>query len=129
MGYDYLTDRTLLSDSDQNYAGAEHSPNPIEEDSKYYLMFGVILLCCSFLGVIGNSISLKYFHSHSKSATSLTYMFISLFDLAASIMLVPIGLSCLNRRKGLYFKNKIFCSTWSIMWNINVRMNVLSIGG
>lgn len=83
-------------------------------------ILGTILCLCTLTCVSGNIIALKYFLSHRKTPSALSYIFISFNDLMILALLIPLQLSLFTGNS--YLRSPTRCSIWAFVWTISRRM-------
>lgn len=88
---------------------------------------GVALVCCTVVGVTGNTLALKYFSSQQKQQgtheprnrdlANLLYIFICSIDICTSIAHFPVAGSLFMKRSPVLFNSKIICPAWRIIYS------------
>ena len=80
--------------------------------------YGLICVCCSFVGVLGNICSFFFFKAKKREISTVIYMFITGCDIVISIFVFPVGTSLFSQRNlGLIFGNKYGCVAWPHLWS------------
>ena len=84
------------------------------------IILGVLLSLCTLTCITGNIIALKYFLSHRKTPSAISYILISFNDLILLVLLVPLQLALFTGTS--HIRGPTGCSIWTFIWTISRRM-------
>ena len=88
------------------------------------ILYGVVAVICIVMGTIGNVFSFRYFISKKKDLPTIIYCFITIADLIISLLILPVGVSYLNKREATLLNNTIICNIWGIVWFITAKISI-----
>eukprot|EP00116_Pleurobrachia_bachei_P006397 sb/3466659/ len=93
--------------------------NPIAEIACF-----CFCLICGAVGTIGNAVAFQFFLSRKKDIANVIYIFIALFDLIISILILPASaIFTNNSRGGSLLDNPTFCNIWGLLWYTSTLMS------
>eukprot|EP00116_Pleurobrachia_bachei_P005310 sb/3465572/ len=97
--------------------------NPIAEIACF-----CFCLVCGAVGTIGNAVAFQFFLSRKKDIANVIYIFIALFDLIISILILPASaIFTNNSRGGSLLDNPTFCNIWGLLWYTSTLMSVFMV--
>ena len=88
------------------------------------ILYGVVAMMCFVVGTIGNLLSFRYFILKKKDLATIIYCFITIADLIVSILMLPTGVSFLNKREATLLSNTIICNIHGIVWYITSKLTI-----